>query len=207
MEKTLQDQIDFKVWDRVKIIDCGKIYSLYNLMAKDMGIKDLSEAKELINRHGVIIDIRKHKSHSNKICVWVHTDDNKYFIIEQNGLEKLDTNLYVEHIDKSDFNLLQNNTMENLKDLRFENFANKNKKKIISISEELIEKQKIFSEMKCFFIDLECDIASLWSRLDSWYSQRNKEYITDVLKEAKDKLAELNTKEYIELVKLFNYIK
>lgn len=51
----------------------------------------------------------------------------------------------------TDFNLSQNNTMENLKDLRFENFANKNKKKIISISEELIEKQKLFDEMKKFF--------------------------------------------------------
>lgn len=88
---------EFKLGDKVKVIDRGECYHSYDTMADKMGLKNWRYGNELTNGdEGIIVAIEKHPRNSDTLC-GVDVNGREY-IMSVDGLElvELPEHWYIE---------------------------------------------------------------------------------------------------------------
>jgi hypothetical protein len=79
-------ETNFKIGDKVRIIDDGHIYTNYEEMSKMMNLTKYNKIHNMNDNIGVIVSIKKHPESSYKILAGIDVGENE-IIINVNGLK------------------------------------------------------------------------------------------------------------------------
>lgn len=86
---------DFKIGDKVEVVDIGESYEYYKKMFKELNLKKPNESNFNVLNEGIVFGISKHDI-TDDICVAIRDNDGDEMLINSKGLELIEENSIID---------------------------------------------------------------------------------------------------------------